>query len=55
MRVVSASEFRTKISHYVRLVKRGEEIVVTLRGKPVAIATPVAADDNTKGGDSRAS
>jgi prevent-host-death family protein len=42
MRVVGATEFRRRLSYYLRLVKRGEVLVITWRGTPVAQVTPMA-------------
>ncbi len=42
MRAVSVSEFRTKISYYLRLVKQGEEFILTRRGKPIVLVAPVS-------------
>ena len=42
MRVVAATEFRRRLSYYLRLVKRGEELIITVRGTPVALVRPIA-------------
>jgi prevent-host-death family protein len=42
MRVVPATEFRRRLSYYLRLVKRGAELIITWRGTPVALVTPIA-------------
>lgn len=36
MEKVSISEFKAKLSHYLRLVQEGQVVVVEDRGKPVA-------------------
>ena len=36
MRVVSVSELKARLSHYLRLAKRGAEVQVLERGVPVA-------------------
>jgi len=38
-----------KISEYLRSVKRGEELIVTERGKPVARISPAALADGDEG------
>ncbi|MGH7476968.1 MAG: type II toxin-antitoxin system Phd/YefM family antitoxin [Longimicrobiales bacterium] len=43
MRTTSIAELKARLSHYLRLVRRGEEIVVTDRGRPVARLGPIAA------------
>lgn len=40
MRSVSVSELKSKMSELMRHVKRGERLVVTERGRPVAILAP---------------
>jgi prevent-host-death family protein len=37
---VGAEEFRVHISRYLREVKRGHVVVITLRGKPVGRIIP---------------
>lgn len=41
MRVVSISRLKAAFSEYIGYVKAGEEILVTVRGKPVARLSPV--------------
>lgn len=38
---VGVKELRDRLTKYLRMVKAGEEIVVTDRGKPVAILSPI--------------
>jgi prevent-host-death family protein len=43
------SELKAKLSEYIARVKRGEEVLVTERGRPVARlvpVSPVAAEDD---------
>lgn len=45
---VSISELKAKLSRYLDLVRQGEEVIVTDRGKPVARIAPLrgtAADE----------
>ena len=44
MRSATISNLKAKLSEYVAWVKRGEEVLVTERGKPVARLVPVAPD-----------
>ena len=41
MSAVGIKELKNRLTHYVRRTKQGEEIVVTERGKPVALLTPI--------------
>ena len=45
---VSASELRKKLGYYLRKVKRGSSICVTLRGQSVAILMPVRNHPGTQ-------
>lgn len=38
-------ELHNQLSRYVKHVAEGAEVVVTMRGRPVARLTPVAGDD----------
>jgi prevent-host-death family protein len=42
MKAVKISEFKAKLSKYLRLVKSGEEINILDRGEPVAKVTSMA-------------
>jgi len=35
--LVGIRELKNRLTHYISLIKRGEEVVVTERGSPVAI------------------
>jgi prevent-host-death family protein len=41
MKSASVSELKNRLSHYLRLVIRGETVTVLDRGRPVAQLTPV--------------
>jgi prevent-host-death family protein len=41
MESVGMRELKDRLAHYLRSVRRGEVITVTLRGKPVARLVPV--------------
>ena len=43
MSTVGVKELKDRLTHYLRHTKRGEEVVVTERGKPVAVLQPLAA------------
>lgn len=42
--VASIAQLKARLSHYLRLVRRGEWITVTHRGRPVATLGPVGAE-----------
>jgi prevent-host-death family protein len=42
MKAVGLREINQHFSHYIKAVKAGEEVIITERGKPVAIIKPVA-------------
>ena len=41
MSTVGIKELKNRLTRYIRRTKLGEEIVVTERGKPVALLTPI--------------
>lgn len=43
-RVTSTAELKARLSHYLRLVRRGERVVVTHRGRAVATLEPIGDD-----------
>jgi prevent-host-death family protein len=43
MSAVGIKELKNRLTHYVRRTKQGEEIIVTERGKPVALLTSISA------------
>jgi prevent-host-death family protein len=45
MRQAAVTELKNRLSHYLRLVARGETVVVLDRGRPVARLTRVEAAD----------
>jgi prevent-host-death family protein len=44
MSTVGIKELKDRLTHYIRRTKQGEEIVVTERGKPVAVLAPIGAE-----------
>ena len=42
MKTVTVSKLKASLSEYLRLVKAGDEVLVTERGKPIAKLTPTA-------------
>ncbi len=48
METAGVAKLKAGLSHYLRSVKRGEEVLVTERGKPVARIVPIAPDENER-------
>lgn len=46
MRSISVSRFKSRLSEYLRLVRGGSTLVVTDRGTPVAMVSPLSPDQN---------
>ena len=42
--LVSIRELKSRLSHYLRLTRRGESVVITDRGVPVGRIVPVGQD-----------
>ena len=42
MKRVGARELKDRLAYYLRTVRQGETVVVTLRGKPVARLVPIS-------------
>lgn len=49
MRHVSISELKAKLSQFLDLVKGGEEVIVTDRGRPVARLGPLGGEKGRSG------
>lgn len=41
MSTVGVRELKNRLTHYLRRTKQGEEVVVTERGKPIAVIQPI--------------
>jgi prevent-host-death family protein len=46
MNTVGIRELKSRLTHYVRLIKQGQNVIVTERGKPVAVLHGL--DDQTQ-------
>jgi prevent-host-death family protein len=44
MKTMTAKDLKNKTGDVMRVVSRGEKVVVTLRGKPFALISPVTSD-----------
>lgn len=43
MSTVGVKELKNRLTQYLRLTKQGEEVVVTERGRPIALIQPIRA------------
>jgi prevent-host-death family protein len=50
---VGVRELKNRLTHYLARAKRGEEVIVTERGKPVAILQSVAAVERPQSVEAR--
>ena len=41
MQAVGVRDLKSRLTHYLRLIKAGERVIVTERGKPIALIRPV--------------
>ncbi len=48
MQAVGVRELKNRLTRYLALIKEGERVVVTDRGKPVAVLGPVEGTDGRK-------
>jgi len=48
MQTVGVRELKNRLTRYLALIKEGERVVVTHRGKPVAVLGPVEGLDGRK-------
>lgn len=48
MKTMTAGNLKNKTGEAMKAVSRGEKVVVTLRGKPFALISPVTADSLNK-------
>lgn len=53
MGTVGVRELKNRLTHYLGRAKRGEEVVVTERGKPIAVLQSVRAVETPKSLDAR--
>ena len=45
MEKVGVRELKSRLTHYLRIVERGESIIITVRGKPVARLIPLLPEE----------
>jgi prevent-host-death family protein len=53
MSTVGVKELKNRLSHYLRLAKQGGEVVVTDRGKPVALMQSMRSAQEVKSLEAR--
>ncbi len=53
MSTVGVKALKDRLTHYLRQSKRGEEVVVTERGKPIAVIQPIQAAEPAVSLDAR--
>jgi prevent-host-death family protein len=46
MSAVGVKELKKRLTHYLRRTKAGEEVIVTERGKPIALLQPIQSATN---------
>lgn len=53
MSVVGVKELKNRLTQYLRRTKRGEEVVVTEWGRPIALIQPIQSADQVASLDAR--
>ncbi len=53
MSTVGVKALKDRLTHYLRQSKRGEAVVVTERGKPIAVIQPIQTAEPTRSLDVR--
>ena len=43
MSAVGVRELKNRLTHYLQLTKKGEEVIVTERGVPIALLQPITS------------
>jgi len=46
MSSVGVRELKNRLTHYLRRTKQGEEVIVTERGKPIALIQPIQSAEH---------
>jgi antitoxin (DNA-binding transcriptional repressor) of toxin-antitoxin stability system len=50
---VGIKELKNRLTHYLRLTQKGEEVIVTDSGKPVAVIHHITSEDLVLSGEGR--
>ena len=53
MSTVGVKELKNRLTHYLRRTKRGEEVIVTERGKPVALIQRIQSAEHAVSREAR--
>lgn len=53
MSTVGVKELKNRLTHYLRRTKQGDEVVVTERGKPIALIQPIQLAERAVSLDAR--
>jgi prevent-host-death family protein len=53
MSAVGIKELKNRLTHYLRRTKQGEEVVVTERGKPIALIQPIRSASDAASREAR--
>jgi prevent-host-death family protein len=53
MGAVGVKELKNRLTHYLRRTKAGEEVIVTERGKPIALLQPIQSATNVRSLETR--
>lgn len=52
---VGIKELKNRLTHYLRRTKQGEEVIVTERGKPIALLQPITTAERATSIEARLS
>lgn len=55
MCAVGVKELKNRLTHYLHRTKQGEEVIVTERGKPIALLQPIKTADQAASLEARLS
>lgn len=50
---VGVKELKNRLTHYLRRTKQGEEVIITERGKPIALIQPIQSAERVMSLDAR--
>ncbi len=53
MSTVGIKELKNRLTEYLRRTKQGDEVVVTERGKPIAVIQPIASAERLQSLDAK--
>ncbi len=53
MSSVGVKELKNRLTHYLRKTKQGEEVIVTERGRPIALIQPIQSAERARSLEAR--